>query len=242
MPVRSAKTGTIGARAVAVGNAGLFKDLGVASADLESRADALRRDGATAMFVAVDGRPAGIIAVADPIKATAPEALRALRASGLKIVMATGDNETTAKAVARSLEIDQVVGEREDKAWLYSQQEPQGRESLQTVRERLDVKPGTPRIQIGKHEIDEVVSKWTGVPLTSVNEDEGNKLLRMEEELHRRVISQEKAISALSRAIRRSRAGLKNPSRPVGSGFIPAVFSRGRSPPICRCNRNQKSS
>jgi ATP-dependent Clp protease ATP-binding subunit ClpC len=124
--------------------------------------------------------------------------------------------------ISRSLrvaveQIDQVVGEREDKAWLYSQQEPQGRESLQTVRERLDVKPGTPRIQIGKHEIDEVVSKWTGVPLTSVNEDEGNKLLRMEEELHRRVISQEKAISALSRAIRRSRAGLKNPSRPVGS-------------------------
>ncbi len=124
--------------------------------------------------------------------------------------------------ISRSLrvaveQIDQVVGEREDKAWLYSQQEPQGRESLQTVRERLDVKPGTPRVQIGKHEIDEVVSKWTGVPLTSVNEDEGNKLLRMEEELHRRVISQEKAISALSRAIRRSRAGLKNPSRPVGS-------------------------
>ncbi len=64
---------------------------------------------------------------------------------------------------------------------------------------------------IGKQEIDEVVSKWTGVPLTSVNEDEGGKLLRMEDELHRRVISQEKAISALSRAIRRSRAGLKNP-------------------------------
>ena len=61
------------------------------------------------------------------------------------------------------------------------------------------------------------MSKWTGVPLTSVNEDEGDKLLRMEEELHRRVISQEKAISALSRAIRRSRAGLKNPKRPVGS-------------------------
>ncbi len=116
-------------------------------------------------------------------------------------------------------QIEQPVGERgEDKAWLYSQQqEPASRENLQTVRERLDVKPGTPRVAIGKHEIDEVVSKWTGVPLTSVNEDESNKLLRMEEELHQRVISQEKAISALSRAIRRSRAGLKNPNRPVGS-------------------------
>ena len=96
--------------------------------------------------------------------------------------------------------------------------ELQARESLQVVRERIDVQVRRRRASsIGKHEIDEVVSKWTGVPLTSVNEDEGNKLLRMEEELHRRVISQEKAISALSRAIRRSRAGLKNPTRPVGS-------------------------
>jgi ATP-dependent Clp protease ATP-binding subunit ClpC len=62
-----------------------------------------------------------------------------------------------------------------------------------------------------------VVSKWTGVPITSINQDEGDKLLRMEAELHRRVVSQDVAISAVSRAIRRSRAGLKNPSRPVGS-------------------------
>ena len=113
---------------------------------------------------------------------------------------------------------DGAVTERNvEKAWLYRDQEMQARESLQLVRERLDVKSSATRILIGKHEIDEVVSKWTGVPLTSVTEDEGGKLLRMEEELHRRVISQEKAISALSRAIRRSRAGLKNPQRPVGS-------------------------
>jgi len=85
------------------------------------------------------------------------------------------------------------------------------------VRETVDLKPGGRPILVGRHEIDEVVSKWTGVPLTSINEDESDKLLRMEEELHRRVVSQEKAISALSRAIRRSRAGLKNPNRPVGS-------------------------
>jgi ATP-dependent Clp protease ATP-binding subunit ClpC len=70
---------------------------------------------------------------------------------------------------------------------------------------------------VGKQEIDEVVSKWTGVPLASINQDEGDKLLRMEAELHRRVVSQERATSAVSRAIRRSRAGLKNPNRPVGS-------------------------
>jgi ATP-dependent Clp protease ATP-binding subunit ClpC len=111
------------------------------------------------------------------------------------------------------------VGERtSERGLLYgeSADEP-GNEAVQVVRERLDVRPGSARIAIGRQEIDEVVSKWTGVPLTSVNEDESGKLLRMEEELHRRVISQEKAISALSRAIRRSRAGLKNPSRPVGS-------------------------
>jgi ATP-dependent Clp protease ATP-binding subunit ClpC len=115
-------------------------------------------------------------------------------------------------------QMDGAVTERNvEKAWLYRDQELQARESLQIVRERLDVKSSANRILIGKPEIDEVVSKWTGVPLTSVTEDEGGKLLRMEEELHRRVISQERAISALSRAIRRSRAGLKNPQRPVGS-------------------------
>jgi len=123
---------------------------------------------------------------------------------------------------------DPTMAERTaDKAWLYrgefrkkeglDDQESQTRENMQLVREKLDVKPAASRVTITRHDIDEVVSKWTGVPLTSVTEDEGGKLLRMEDELHRRVISQEKAISALSRAIRRSRAGLKNPQRPVGS-------------------------
>jgi ATP-dependent Clp protease ATP-binding subunit ClpC len=113
--------------------------------------------------------------------------------------------------------IETPDGKTGERAWLYRDQELQARETLNIVRERLDIKPGSARIPIGRQEIDEVVSKWTGVPMTSVNEDESDKLLRMEEELHRRVISQEKAISALARAIRRSRAGLKNPSRPVGS-------------------------
>jgi ATP-dependent Clp protease ATP-binding subunit ClpC len=113
--------------------------------------------------------------------------------------------------------VEPAEGLPAEKGWLYAR-EGSGRDGLQQlVRERADVRSASSRIAIGKQEIDEVVSKWTGVPLTSVNEDEGNKLLRMEDELHRRVISQEKAISALSRAIRRSRAGLKNPTRPVGS-------------------------
>src|SRR5512139_2812064 len=104
-----------------------------------------------------------------------------------------------------------------ERAQFYRDQEALARENLQFVRERFDVRPNARRIVVGKQEIDEVVSKWTGVPLSSINQDEGDKLLSMEEALHRRVISQDKAISALSRAIRRSRAGLKSPKRPVGS-------------------------
>jgi Cu+-exporting ATPase len=104
-------TGTISGRAITVGNAALLKDIGVASAELESRADKLRRDGATAVFVAVDGRPAGIIAVADPVKATTPAALARLRADGVRIVMLTGDNRTTAQAVAARLGIDDIEAE-----------------------------------------------------------------------------------------------------------------------------------
>ena len=104
-----------------------------------------------------------------------------------------------------------------EKAQFYREQEMAARENLQFVREKFDVKSSARKVVVGKQEIDEVVSKWTGVPMTSINQDEGDKLLRMEAELHKRVISQEKAISAISRAIRRSRAGLKNPNRPVGS-------------------------
>ncbi len=76
---------------------------------------------------------------------------------------------------------------------------------------------GRPRTIVGKAEINEIVSKWAGVPLEAISLDEGERLLRMEEHLHRRVVSQDQAVSALARAIRRSRAGLRNPDRPVGS-------------------------
>jgi Cu+-exporting ATPase len=101
-------TGTIGGRRVAVGNAVLLKDHGVPSAGLEARAEALRKDGATTLFVAVDDGLAGIIAVADPIKATTMAALNILRSEGIRIVMLTGDNATTAQAVADKLGITEV--------------------------------------------------------------------------------------------------------------------------------------
>src|SRR5580704_5848827 len=115
-------------------------------------------------------------------------------------------------------QMESAVSQKDfEKAQFYREQEVTARENLQFVREKFDVKSSARKVIVGKAEIDEVVSKWTGVPMASINQDEGDKLLRMEAELHRRVISQEKAISAISRAIRRSRAGLKNPNRPVGS-------------------------
>jgi Cu+-exporting ATPase len=104
-------TGKITGHQVAVGNAKLLGDIGVASAELEKKAEELRREGATAMYVAVDRRPAGTIVVADPIKATTPAALDGLRRDGVRIVMLTGDNRTTAQAVANKLGITDIEAE-----------------------------------------------------------------------------------------------------------------------------------
>ena len=104
-------TGKIGQRQVAIGNAKLLKDLGVSSASLEAQADEFRHEGATVMFVAIDGQPGGVIAVADPIKATTPAALESLKADGVRIVMLTGDNRTTAQAVAAKLGISDIEAE-----------------------------------------------------------------------------------------------------------------------------------
>jgi Cu+-exporting ATPase len=96
---------------VALGNRRLLEDLDIDPGGLAERAESLRAEGETVMFVVIDGKPAGLIGVADPIKATTPEALAALRAEGLRIVMLTGDNRTTAEAVARKVGIDEVQAE-----------------------------------------------------------------------------------------------------------------------------------
>ncbi|MGH9308149.1 MAG: copper-translocating P-type ATPase, partial [Vicinamibacterales bacterium] len=101
-------TGTVEGRTVAVGNLRHLETLGIDPGALTDRADALRREGQTVMFVAVDGRPAGVVGVADPVKASTREAIQALHRDGIKVVMLTGDNRTTAEAVARSVGIDQV--------------------------------------------------------------------------------------------------------------------------------------
>ena len=103
--------GRVGPRRVALGNVRLLETLGIPPGDLPARADALRREGQTAVLVAVDDRPAGLVAVADPIKSTTPEALRWLHEDGIRVVMVTGDSRATAEAVGRALGIDEVLAE-----------------------------------------------------------------------------------------------------------------------------------
>ncbi|MGY4315702.1 heavy metal translocating P-type ATPase [Bradyrhizobium sp. JR3.5] len=107
-PSGKGATGTVEGRQVALGNAVLMGELKIVTSALDQAAEAARRDGATAIYVAVDGLAAGVIAIADPVKPSAANALQALRAEGLRIVMLTGDNETTARAVAKTLGIDEV--------------------------------------------------------------------------------------------------------------------------------------
>jgi len=103
-----------------------------------------------------------------------------------------------------------------EKARFYSDEERKERENLRQLREKYNLDDTSTGV-VTKDDIEDVVARWTGVPMTAIREEEVAKLLRIEEELHKRIISQEKAISALSRAIRRSRAGLKSPKRPSGS-------------------------
>jgi Cu+-exporting ATPase len=121
--------GRVEGRTVAVGNAAQLAALGVPAGDHAAEADGLRREGQTAVLVAVDGRVAGILGVADPVKESTPEALRVLRAAGVRVIMATGDSRTTADAVARRLGLDEVVAEvlPEQKAELVRRLRAEGR-------------------------------------------------------------------------------------------------------------------
>ncbi|MCP4564096.1 MAG: heavy metal translocating P-type ATPase [Bosea sp.] len=110
-PTGKGALGTVDNRPVVIGNAKFLSEQGVDVATLSQAADDLRREGATAIFVGIDGRAAGAIAIADPVKASTPEALAALKAEGIRVIMLTGDNRTTAEAVARRLGIADVEAE-----------------------------------------------------------------------------------------------------------------------------------
>jgi Cu+-exporting ATPase len=110
-PVGKGVTGTADGRRVLVGSRGFLAEHDVDTASLDAEADRLRADGASAVYVALDGRVAGVLAIADPVKDTTAAALQALRADGIDVVMLTGDNQVTADAVARGLGIDRVEAE-----------------------------------------------------------------------------------------------------------------------------------
>jgi Cu+-exporting ATPase len=110
-PAGKGAVGMVEHKRVVLGNAKFLAELGIATDALSNDAERLRRDGATAIFVAIDGKLAGVIAIADPVKATTPAALDALRRDGFRIVMLTGDNRTTAQAVAERLAISEVEAE-----------------------------------------------------------------------------------------------------------------------------------
>jgi P-type Cu+ transporter len=122
-------TGRIDGLDVALGNRKLLEEMGIDASALLTQAEALEAKGQTVMFVAADGKPVGLLCVADPVKETTPEALRQLHAEGIRIVMMTGDNRATAEAVAKDLGIDEILAEvlPEEKAAKVKELQAQGR-------------------------------------------------------------------------------------------------------------------
>jgi Cu+-exporting ATPase len=110
-PTGKGATGKVLGKAIVLGNSKYLASIGIETASLDSEAERLRADGATVIHIAVDGRLAGLFAIADPVKASTPEALKAMATEGIKVIMLTGDNRTTAKAVAQQLGISEVEAE-----------------------------------------------------------------------------------------------------------------------------------
>ena len=128
-PVGKGATGTVEGHRLVIGNRRIMTDAGIETKELDTRADELRREGATTILVAIDGKAAGLLAIADPVKATTPAAIAALQAAGIRVVMLTGDNATTANAIAKQLGIAEVEAEvlPEDKAKVVDRLRKQGR-------------------------------------------------------------------------------------------------------------------
>jgi P-type Cu+ transporter len=110
-PTGKGAAGKVSGKAIVLGNSKYFTSIGIETASLDGEAERLRVDGATVINIAIDGKLAGLFAIADPVKVSTPEALRALAAEGIKVIMLTGDNRTTAKAVAERLGISEVEAE-----------------------------------------------------------------------------------------------------------------------------------
>ena len=192
-------TGTVEGRAVALGNLKLFEELHIDAADLPARAEALRRDGQTVMLLAIDGKAAGLIGVADPVKASTAEAIRALHDEGVQVIMLTGDNRVTADAVANKLGIDRVEAEvlPEQKSAIVKQLQAQGR-IVAMAGDGINDAPALAQAQVG-------IAMGTGTDVAM--ESAGITLLKGD-------------LRGIVRALRLSRATMKNIRQNLFFAFI----------------------
>jgi len=223
-PVGKGVLGIVDGHRIVLGGARIMAEQGVDLSVLETEADALRRDGTTAIFATVDGQLAGVLGVADPIKASTPEAVRALKAEGVRLVMMTGDNRTTAKAVAKRLGIDEIEAEvlPEDKAKVVQKFRAEGR-SVGMAGDGVNDAPALAAAEVG-------IAMGAGADVAI--ESAGVTLLKGD-------------LQGLSRARRLSRAVMRNIRQnlvfafvynvagvPVAAGVLYPVFGWLLSPQI----------
>ncbi len=191
--------GTVEGRAVVLGNLKLFEELGIAPGELAARADTLRGDGQTVMLLAMDGKAAGLIGVADPIKDSTLDAIRALHEEGVQIIMLTGDNRITAEAVARKLGIDQIEADvlPEQKASIVKKLQAQGR-IVAMAGDGINDAPALAQAQVG-------IAMGTGTDVAM--ESAGITLVKGD-------------LRGIARAVRLSRATMRNIRQNLFFAFI----------------------
>ncbi|BBE50921.1 Silver exporting P-type ATPase [Ferriphaselus amnicola] len=192
-------TGAVEGHAVALGNLKLFEELQLDAGALPARADTLREDGQTVMLLAVDGKAAGLIGVADPVKASTPDAIRALHEEGIRIIMLTGDNRTTAEVVAKKLGIDRVEAEvlPEQKAAIVKRLQSEGR-FVAMAGDGVNDAPALAQAQVG-------IAMGTGTDVAM--ESAGVTLVKGD-------------LRGIVRAVRLSRATMKNIRQNLFFAFI----------------------
>ena len=191
--------GNVEGHTVALGNLKLFEELGIDPGELVARADTLRGDGQTVMLLAVDGKAAGLLGVADPVKASTPEAIRTLHEEGIQVIMLTGDNRITADAVARKLGIDRVEAEvlPEQKSSIVKQLQAQGR-IVAMAGDGINDAPALAQAQVG-------ITMGTGTDVAM--ESAGVTLVKGD-------------LRGIVRAVRLSRATMRNIRQNLFFAFI----------------------
>ena len=192
-------TGSVEGRVIALGNLKLFEELQIAAGDLPARAETLRGDGQTVMLLAIDGKPAGLIGVADPVKESTAEAIRALHEEGVQVIMLTGDNLITAQAVAKKLGIDRIEAEvlPEQKSAIVKQLQAEGR-IVAMAGDGINDAPALAQAQVG-------IAMGTGTDVAM--ESAGITLIKGD-------------LRGIVRALRLSRATMKNIRQNLFFAFI----------------------